>query len=295
MAEFWESNLIYKVIAGSQAYGLARPESDVDVRGVCIPPKAYLLGLREFEQYENETHDLVIFALKKFVRLALGCNPNIIEMLFTAPEHVLFINALGERLRASRELFLTKQAGETFSRYAIAQLRRIERHHRWIIAPPSAPPVPEDFGGRPHRGRLKFPDQDAERAYHAAHKHWEHYEKWRRERNPARAELEARFGYDTKHAMHLMRLLRMGREILSEGEVRVQRPDAEWLKRVREGLLSYEELLALAKQAEAELAELQQRSTLPDAPEVAAAEALVVELHEQFLRANAQTGTKPAE
>jgi hypothetical protein len=284
MSEFWETNLIYKIVAGSQAYGLAREGSDVDIRGVCIPPKPYLLGLGEFEQYESPTHDTVIFALKKFVRLALACNPNIIEILHVAPQHVRFINSLGEKLRTAREIFLSKHAAETFSRYAIAQLRRIEGHHRWIVSPPAEPPAPEAFGARPHRGRFKFPDSDAERAYRAAQRHWDNYQKWKRERNPARAELEAKFGYDTKHAMHLLRLLRMGKEILAEGKVHVLRPDAKWLLEVRDGLLGYEELLALAKQDEAELAELTAHSPLPEAPDHEAAEKLVVELHEKFLR-----------
>jgi hypothetical protein len=278
VAEFWETNLIYKVVAGSQAYGLAREGSDVDVRGVCIPPKQYLLGLSEFEQYESPTHDTVIFALKKFARLALACNPNIVEILHVDPQHLLFVNSLGEKLRAAREIFLSKRAAKTFSRYAIAQLRRIERHHRWIVAPPAEPPAPEAFGARPHRGRYKFPDSDAERAYRAAQRHWDNYQKWKRERNPARAELEAKFGYDTKHAMHLLRLLRMGREILAEGKVHVLRPAAKWLLEVRDGLLSYEELLELAKQGEAELAELMSRSPLPEAPDDEAAENLVIEL-----------------
>ena len=39
MAEpFWETNLIYRVVIGSQAYGLANADSDLDM-GVCIPPR----------------------------------------------------------------------------------------------------------------------------------------------------------------------------------------------------------------------------------------------------------------
>jgi len=45
--------------------------------------------------------------------------------------------------------------------------------------------------------------------------------------------LEAKFGFDTKHAMHLIRLLRMAREILETGVVHVKRPDAEELSAIR--------------------------------------------------------------
>jgi predicted nucleotidyltransferase len=282
---FVETNLIYKVVAGSQAFGLDTPESDLDTRGVCIPPVQYLLGLTPFEQWEGKTDagDAVVYGLPKFVRLALACNPNIIETLYTAPEHVLFINDYGRRLVEHRHLFLTRRAGETFAEYAISQLRRLERHHRWLVCPPAHPPTPEDFGGWAAGGRYKFPDHDAQRAYQDALKHWKLYQKWLRDRNPARADLERRFGYDTKHAMHLLRLLRMGIEILETGQVHVHRPDREWLRAVREGLLSYEELLALASQYEARLGQLRETSTLPAEPDAAAAETLVVELQERFI------------
>ena len=292
MAErFWESNLIYKVVAGSQAYGLARPDSDLDVRGVCIPPRRYLLGLSSFEQWEqqDESGDTTIFALAKFVSLALACNPNIIELLYTDPRHVLYINAYGQRLVEERHLFLSKQARHTFAGYAISQLRRIERHHRWLVNPPDHKPTQEEFGGWPVEGRYKFPDHEAYQAYQAALKHWNQYQTWRKNRNPARAELERRYGYDTKHAMHLLRLLKMGTEILETGQVQVYRPDREWLAAVRNGLLTYEELLDLAASYETRLGELYEHSSLPDGPDSEAAEALVVELQERFLQAAASS------
>ena len=282
---FWERNLIYRVVIGSQAYGLANAQSDLDTCGVCIPPRRYLLGLTPFEQQvtHGTERDTVVYALVKFAWLALECNPNIIEALYVEPGHILYCNAYGERLRAARQLFLTRQAGQTFSGYAISQLRRLERHHRWLVHPPEHQPTQEEFGGRATEGRYKFPDHDSEATYRSALKHWNHYQVWRRDRNPARAELEARYGYDTKHAMHLLRLLRMGMEILETGEVHVYRPDREWLLGVRNGLLEYEELLALAAEYEARLAILQAASTLPEAPEVEQVEALVIALQEDYL------------
>ena len=283
MEEFWKRNLILHVISGSRACGLARAGSDEDTRGVCIPPKEFLLGLQTFEQHENETQDHVVFALAKFVRLALQANPNIIETLYTDPQHVLFINPYGERLVAARDIFLSRRVGERFSRYAIDQLRRMERHHRWLVNPPDHQPTREEFGGQAVGGRYRFPHSDAERAYRAAMGHWNDYVDWRRQRNPARAELEARYGYDTKHAMHLFRLLRMGEEILGVGIVRVLRPDAEWLLSVRDGALSYEQVIQMAAEHEARLGTLMEHSALPLEPDSTAAERLVVELQEEFL------------
>ncbi len=281
--EFWERNLILRVMSGSRAYGLARAGSDEDTRGVCIPPKEYLLGLRAFEQHENETQDHVVFALSKFVRLALEANPNIIETLYTDPQHILFINSFGEKLLAARHIFLSRLVGERFGRYAIDQLRRMENHHRWLVNPPERQPAPEDFGAHANAGRYRFPHSDAERAYRAASKHWSNYQAWRRNRNPERAELEAHYGYDTKHAMHLFRLLRMGEEILREGVVNVLRPDAAWLLGVRDGSLSYEEVIRLAGEHEARLASLIEHSPLPVEPDTQAADELLIGLQERFL------------
>ena len=59
---------------------------------------------------------------------------------------------------------------------------------------------------------------NVEKKYRAAMKHWDSYQAWKTHRNPARAELERQHGYDTKHAMHLIRLMRMGLEVLETGE-----------------------------------------------------------------------------
>ncbi len=285
MAEppFWERNLIYRVLSGSRAYGLDRPDSDEDTRGVCIPPAEYLLGLQTFEQHEDETQNHTVFALAKFVRLALDANPNIIETLYTDPQHVLFINRYGERLVAARDRFLSRRVGERFSGYAIDQLQRMARHHRWLVDPPDHAPAPEEFGARDVGGRYRWPHSDAERAYRAAARHWANYRAWLANRNPVRAELEARYGYDTKHATHLLRLLRMGEEILREGVVRVLRPDAEWLLAVRNGALTYDAVLALAAEHQARLAAVIASSPLPAEPAVTAADALLIELQTEFL------------
>ena len=152
---FWKTNLIYQVVAGSQAYGLDTPESDLDVRGVCIPSRRYLLGLSTFEQLEqvDESDDVVTYALDKFVRLALACNPNIIELLYTDPRHVLFMDDYGRRLVENRRKFLSRRARYTFAGYAISQLKRIERHHRWLVNPPEHQPTQQEFGGWPVEGR----------------------------------------------------------------------------------------------------------------------------------------------
>lgn len=276
---FWETGLILRVRTGSRAYGIALDTSDEDSRGVCIPPVRFLLGLDDFEQHESEGKDHVTYSLAKFARLALQGNPNIIETLYTAGEHVLHLDDLGERLRATRGHFLSKLAGERFGGYARSQMGRLERHRRWLTDPPTSAPDPMEYGADVIDGQVKFVDARRRKNFDAEQQRWTHYQTWRKERNEARAKLEAEHGYDTKHAVHLIRLLRMGEEILTRGEVLVQRPDAHELIAIRQGEWPFEKVLEEATRRSAMLPKLMASSALPDQPNRDEVNALVIELH----------------
>jgi uncharacterized protein len=106
----------------------------------------------------------------------------------------------------------------------------------------------------------------AERKYANAMRVFKQYETWKLERNPKRAALEAKFGMDTKHAAHLVRLLRMGYEILTTGNVIVKRPDAEELLSIRNGAWSYDRLEAYAFEMDMSLGQAYDKATIPNAP-----------------------------
>jgi len=313
-----ESRTIYLARHGSHAYGTNLPTSDIDVKGICIPPLAVHFGfLHTFEQYERMGNneggnlhrlrglvssdcDLVIYSLKKFAKLAADCNPNIIEVLFCSDEDVLEATPEGEYLRSIRERFLSKKAKHTFSGYAHAQLKRIKTHRGWLLNPPMEPSrgafglsekrevSKSDLGAYNavvERGdELNLPPNivellKAENAYAQAQRTWQQYLDWQTNRNSARHELEAQFGYDTKHAMHLIRLMRMCREILLGKGVIVKRPDAEELLEIRAGRRSYEDVVAEAESLNAECDELYKTTSyLPHKPDVAALDAQVVEM-----------------
>ncbi len=283
MDEFWETNLILRTLSGSRAHGLAREGSDTDTRGVCIPPARVLIGLTQFEQHESEGGDHVTYSLEKFVRLALKGNPNIMESLYCHAEDFLFLTDAGRRILQDRDCFLSKQVGQRFLGYALAQLKRMERHHRWLRSPPSCAPDPATYGAQEVGGRMRFPDADQQKAHEADFKHWQHFKAWRRDRNPSRAALEEQYGYDTKHAMHLIRLLKMGDEVLTLGQVIVRRPDAEWLLGIRDGALEYVQLMELAARMTATLERKLKTSQLSEHPDRAKAEGLLVELQLEAL------------
>lgn len=104
---------------------------------------------------------------------------------------------------------------------------------------------------------------DLERQYTGRLKEWQNYQHWKQTRNPKRAEIENKWGYDCKHAMHLVRLLRMCREILDGRGVIVKRLDREELLEIRNGKWKYEELVEWAEKEDKELDELYKTSLLP--------------------------------
>jgi predicted nucleotidyltransferase len=118
-----ESRLILKVVSGSRAYGTEVEESDIDYRGVVIPPKSYFLGLETFEQYESKDPDVVYYHIKKFLRLALKGNPNILELVFTDIYEVL--DEFGQRLIDMREQFLTQRCATAYMGFATSQLKKM--------------------------------------------------------------------------------------------------------------------------------------------------------------------------
>lgn len=224
--EFAEKNLILKVYGGSIAYGLNSEDSDIDIRGVCIAPIDYYLGLHRFENQEStrirsdgKEEDVVIYNLNKFIDLAaVKCNPNIIEMLFVEKNHILFKNQIGEDLLSIRDKFLSKKAYYSFGGYAYSQLMKIKNR--------------------------TYPNSDKRRQ-----------------------DIE-KYGFSLKHAVHLVRLLKMGIEILVDGKVEVLRHDNNELLDILRGKRTLREVEDLAEHLRKLLDEAYVRSPLPTHPDM---------------------------
>jgi hypothetical protein len=126
--EWLEKRTILLTLGGSRAYGTDTHESDIDVRGICVPPASYYHGFTsKFEQAEiRDGSDVVVYEIKKFFSLAAKCNPNILEILYSDPSHHILVHPLGRTLLDNRDLFLSKQAAASFAGYAHAQIHRIK-------------------------------------------------------------------------------------------------------------------------------------------------------------------------
>lgn len=283
--------VILETVHGSQAYGLATAGSDIDRKGVYVAEPRAFLGYLPWPEQVCLSPDHVLYDIRKFFTLAALCNPTIIEVLYTDAGDRTVVTGEGNLLIEHRREFLSRRAGDSFGRYGLSQLRRIKTHRRWLLHPPATQPKRRDYGlpeasvvSRDQMGAaealladgrvaeaeltLNFLEiMDRERRYRAAAREWQQYQEWLEKRNPKRAELEREHGYDTKHAMHLVRLLRMAGEILSTGEVLVRRPDAAELKAIRHGSMTFEELLDEAERLGDALAARAAASLLPEAPD----------------------------
>jgi len=327
-AELMKDNMIVKHYAGSIAYGTNLPSSDVDFRGLfCGDPvnvRTPFFPVRECDDQDEE--DTKLYELAHFMKLCLDCNPNIIETLWVDESDVVFKTDAYDYLRSVRSELLSSKVAFTFSGYAIAQLKRIKGHNKWITNPqPEEVPkqmnfvsLVQNFGmgktlkfdpnewNKGHRfipfggnlygiytaGKYElFSDTGSlntnfegdrnefgnpillvrfnKDEYLLAKEKHEQYWSWKKNRNVVRGEFEEKFGYDTKHAMHLVRLLRMAREILTTGEVLVKRPDAEELLGIRNGDWTYEEILAYSENMDKEIREVHYKNTpLPKKPNI---------------------------
>ena len=119
-------NIILLGPGGSHAYGMAREDSDLDIRGNAVNTKREILLGEDFEQVVESETDTVIYSLRKMVGLLLRCNPNTIEILGLEQDKYLSLSETGRELLQMKKAFLSKLCIHSFSGYAHGQLRRME-------------------------------------------------------------------------------------------------------------------------------------------------------------------------
>lgn len=117
--------VFYRCVIGSQAYGLADAGSDVDRRGVYLPPAELYWSLHGVpEQVENERTQEAYWEVQKFLVLALKANPNVLECLYTPL--VEKATPLAEELLAMRSIFLSRLVYQTYNGYVMSQFKKMK-------------------------------------------------------------------------------------------------------------------------------------------------------------------------
>lgn len=230
-------NVVMLTVMGSQAYGVSADDSDLDVYGVCIPPKElifpHLAGeipgfgrqIQRFESWQEHhvidpdkkvEYDFAIFGIVKYFQLCMDNNPNMIDSLFVPRNCVIHSTAIGEHIRENRKVFLHKGAWHKFKGYSYAQMSKIRNKQN--------------------------------------------------RSNDKRAASIEKFGYDVKFAYHVVRLMNEVEQILIEHDLDLQR-NREQLKSIRRGEWSLEQIESYFNNKEHALETAYANSTLPHSPD----------------------------
>jgi len=123
-AELYE-RVMYRCVIGSQAYGLAEAESDVDRRGIYLPTAELHWSLYGVpEQLENHATQEAYWEIQKFLIMALKANPNVLECLYTPL--VEKATPLAEELLGMRSIFLSRLVYQTYNGYVMSQFKKMQ-------------------------------------------------------------------------------------------------------------------------------------------------------------------------
>jgi uncharacterized protein len=129
---------ILRTVVGSGVHGIAiAGTDDHDEMGVYVEPPARVIGLRPpADHYVFRTQpegarsgpgdtDLVMYSLRKYLRLATAGNPTVLLPLYAQAEAVLVLRPLGVELRSLAPALLSQQAVHRFLGYLDGQRQRL--------------------------------------------------------------------------------------------------------------------------------------------------------------------------
>ncbi|MGD8305114.1 MAG: nucleotidyltransferase domain-containing protein [Ignavibacteria bacterium] len=232
-----EDSCILAGYVGSQSHGTyIAPKNggidDKDVMGILVPPIRFYFGLDKFEHLDTwvDEYDLVFYEVRKFFRLLLKNNPNVIGFLWLHETAYIKKTEMGEMLINERDIFSSKQIYHSFTGYAYSQLSKMQKYNC--------------------NGHL----------------------------GSKRKALIEKFGYDTKNASHLIRLLRMGIEFLTTKQLNVLREDAQQLIAIKKGEYSLEKIQQMAEDLFNSARAAFINSSLPDYPNEKKANELLIKI-----------------
>lgn len=314
-------NCILKMRSGSHLYGTNISTSDEDFLGIFIPPVDYLLGLKTVEEVDcgqeakdssgkntSDAIDFKIYELRKFVKLALQNNPNILEILFVNDENILFQNSDWKKIKKINKLFLSKVLKEKFIGYALSQKHkmRIKKNNYFDLAEgykiletysPKKVLIEvfndnilvddngyarrlftrKETGQHIHLGDICFePGIFVKKALKAIGE--------RLDKAGNRKILLLKYGYDVKFAMNLIRLLFEGIELLDTGNLVFPLKKKNILMDIRNGEWEMQKVLDYSEELEEQTVISFNNSSLPAHPKFAEVEDLVISILKKSLK-----------
>ncbi|MCO6546333.1 MAG: nucleotidyltransferase domain-containing protein [Gilliamella sp.] len=337
--------ILFEVISGSRAFGLATETSDTDIKGVFYLPKNKFYGLDYIPQINNETNDIVYYELGRFVELLLKNNPNILEVLASDPSCIVYQHPIMQQL--TLDLFLSQQTKQTFAHYAMSQIKKAKGLNKkinnpievkrktvldfcYIIQGQHAYPLTNWLSEKrfeqhlcglvniPHSLDLYalFYDASGDCGYHgiiqnddstelclssvkvgttvnaylsfnrdgfSSHcRDYKAYWQWVEKRNEQRYQSNIKSGndFDAKNMMHTIHLLQVAHEIMTKGTITNKCANRDELLAIKNGQLSYDEIMNIAETLLSKIETASITSMLPETPNFTKAIALLVKMRE---------------
>ncbi|AHH94238.1 nucleotidyltransferase domain-containing protein [Kutzneria viridogrisea] len=121
--ELVSEHTVLSVVVGSRAYGLHTEESDVDIRGVYVPPTELFWGFdKPPSSVDGPGVERLNWEVEHFCALAIKANPTVLEVL--ASPLVQVSTPLGKELRALLPALLSQRAADSFRRATAQQFAR---------------------------------------------------------------------------------------------------------------------------------------------------------------------------
>ena len=124
---FKHGTVLLSGIVGSTAYGLSGPGSDVDRLGMFAAPTVSLLGLHTpRDSHVTSSPDVTLHEAAKLVRLALGGNPTVSELLWLPEDLYEVRTPLGdEAIELRSSLLSAPRVRDAYLGYATQQFRKL--------------------------------------------------------------------------------------------------------------------------------------------------------------------------
>ena len=288
------SNIIYLTVSGSRAYGTNIEGSDIDLRGVLVETPQYIYGLDTFEQFEETETDTVIFGLKKYVSLCVNGNPNALEFLGTREEDIIYNTTAGSLLREQAGIFLSRRVIQSFGNYASAQLRRLANalcRGYYDEAEQEKHLASTFMGQMDHFNRMYTPIEEGAmqvylsdeeeprllfdvnlkgyplREFGGIYSEMSNVIKSYGRMNHRNRKKDEKRLY--KHGLHLIRLLVTGEDILKgKGIITYRAKEHDLFMDIRQGKLSFKEVIKLAESYQKRFDEAAEKTKLPEEPDM---------------------------
>lgn len=299
------ADCVFLAYRGSIAHGTYIPSSDpnhvddIDLMGFCVGNPEHYLGLKEWGSRGTVEErplpwDVVYYDIKKAVNLLLAGNPNIMSMLWTPAAYRLIADDDVMELVKQRHLFVGKHVYPAFAGYAYAQLQKMTsrdpsdlREYLAITA------ELKHRGKHPNEKGVEMPFTGERTSEMADVAHWDTEKLLQRLKGyqkkgenlgylgDKRKQLVLEYGYDTKNAAHLVRLLRMCIEFMKTGNMTVDRRvagDAQELRAIKSGKWKLSEVKKLSDTLFEDAKQAKDTSRLPEGPDTANVERLLVDI-----------------